>query len=142
MSTYKAIAKNYAANVFGMGVNFLNQIAMVPLFISLWGINKYADWILITALSSFFSMSNLGLNQATNNEFVIKFQQKDYISCIKLLTNSFLFVLAVGILFILGSIVLSLLFGFKNILHTTTFNEKETSSIFILLLLNIFNSYD
>jgi ABC-type nitrate/sulfonate/bicarbonate transport system permease component len=50
-----------------MGVNFLNQIAMVPLFISLWGVDKYADWILITALSSFFTITNMGLNHATNN---------------------------------------------------------------------------
>jgi len=138
MSIYKSIAKNYAANVFGMGVNFLNQIAMVPLFISLWGVDKYADWILISALSSFFSMTNMGLNQATNNEFVIKYQHKDYVTCAKLLINSFLFILAVGGLFILVVVIASFTIGFKNILNTTVFTEKETSIVFILLLYNVF----
>jgi hypothetical protein len=53
MSIYKSIAKNYASNSIGLGINFLNQIAMVPLFISLWGVTKYADWILITAFLLF-----------------------------------------------------------------------------------------
>jgi hypothetical protein len=79
MSIYKSIAKNYAANVFGMGINFLNQIAMVPLFIARWGVDKYADWILITAFSSFFAMADMGLSTVAINEFVIKYQQKNII---------------------------------------------------------------
>ncbi|MGK6351557.1 lipopolysaccharide biosynthesis protein [Parapedobacter sp. DT-150] len=138
MSVYKSIAKNYAANLFGMGVNFLNQIGMVPLFISMWGVDKYADWILITALSTFFTMSNMGLNQATNNAFAIKYQQKDFVACRKLLTNSFLFVLAVGGLFMLVVLVIGFLVGFKSILNTTVFTETETSIVFILLLFNVF----
>jgi ABC-type nitrate/sulfonate/bicarbonate transport system permease component len=67
MSIYKSIAKNYTANGIGLGIRFLEQIALVPLFISFWGITKYADWVLITAFSSFFSMADMGLNTVTTN---------------------------------------------------------------------------
>jgi O-antigen/teichoic acid export membrane protein len=138
MSIYKSIAKNYAANVFGMGVNFLNQIAMVPLFISLWGVTKYADWILITALSSFFTMTNVGLNTVTTNEFVIKYQQKDFATCTRLLTNAFFFVVVVGGLLLLLAVFVAFVWGFQGLLNTTVFTNTETSATFILVLFNVF----
>jgi O-antigen/teichoic acid export membrane protein len=138
MSIYKSIAKNYAANMFGMGINFLNQIAMTPLFISLWGITKYADWILITAFLSFFTMADMGLNTVTTNEFVIKYQEKEYAICLKLWTNTFLYITAVSIVIILLSIILAFTTGFKGILQVSVFSEFETSAIFILLLVKVF----
>ncbi len=137
-SVYKSILKNYFANSFGMGINFLNQIAMVPLFIKLWGVEKYADWILITALSSFFAMTNMGLNQATNNEFVIKYQNNNYKACRKLLLNSFLFIFLVGSVCIIICTIIAYLVGFKEILNVSVFSEMETNFIFIILLFNVF----
>lgn len=138
MSVYKSIVKNFAANTFGMGVNFLSQIAMVPLFITFWGVDKYADWILITAFSSFFAMTDMGLNRASNNEFVIKYNQKDYDTCLKLQTNAFLFVLSVFGFFIFISLLISSIWGFKELLGVVQFNEKETSVVFVLLLCEVF----
>lgn len=138
MSLYKSILKNFAANTFGMGVNFLSQIAMVPLFISFWGVDKYADWILITALSTIFMMSDMGLNRASNNEFVIRFHKKDYVTCSKLQTNGFLFILFVYTFFLLISLIVSTFWGFKVILGVKQFTEQETSIGFILLLTDVF----
>ncbi|WP_144256181.1 lipopolysaccharide biosynthesis protein [Flavobacterium restrictum] len=138
MSVYKSIAKNLAASTFGMGVNFLSQIAMVPLFISFWGIDKYADWILITALSTIFMMSDMGLNLASNNEFVIKYHKKDYETCSKLQTNGFLFILFVFTVFFMISVFVSTFWGFKEILGVKQFSEQETSIGFILLLTDVF----
>jgi O-antigen/teichoic acid export membrane protein len=138
MSVYKSIAKNFAASTFGMGVNFLSQIAMVPLFISFWGVDKYADWILITSLSTIFVMSDMGLNRASNNEFVIKFYKKEFETCLKLQTNGFLFVLLVFAFFLMISIFVDYIWGFKEILGVTQFTEQETSIGFILLLTDVF----
>jgi len=138
MSVYRSIVKNFAANTFGLGVNFLSQIAMVPLFITFWGIDRYADWILISALSSFFAMTDMGLNRASNNEFVIKYNQKDYDTCSKLQTNAFLFILSVFGVFILISLLISYLWGFKGMLGVEHFSEKETSYAFLLLMFEVF----
>lgn len=138
MSVYKTIAKNYGANVFGLGVNFLNQLAMVPLFIVYWGVEKYADWIVITALSTFFAMSDLGLNRASNNEFVIKFQQRDFRTCLKLQTNAFLFIIVMYLIFVTISFIVYFFWGFKEVLGVTVFSESETSIAFILLLTDVF----
>ena len=61
------ILKNIAGNFYGVGVNLFSQIILVPFFINYWGIELYADWIALTAISSFFSMSDIGLNIVTSN---------------------------------------------------------------------------
>jgi O-antigen/teichoic acid export membrane protein len=138
MSIYKSVAKNYAANSVGLGLRFLEQIAMVPLFISFWGIAKYADWILITAFSSFFSMVDMGLNTVAANEFVIKYQQKDYFICLKLWVNNFLFLTVLSVAIILLSVIIASTTGFQGILQTSVFSGAETSFIFVLLLVKVF----
>jgi O-antigen/teichoic acid export membrane protein len=135
---YKSISKNYFANVFGLGVTFFNQIAMVPIFIKFWGVERFGDWILITALSSVFTMTNLGINQATNNEFVIKYQHKKLKACNKLLINSFIFISIISLISIFIAIITAYFFSFKDILFTKTFNDFQTNVLFILLLFNIF----
>jgi O-antigen/teichoic acid export membrane protein len=134
----KFIAKNYAANSLGMGIRFLEQIAMVPLFIALWGVDKYADWILITAFSSFFTMADMGLNRASTNEFVIRYQQKKYDVCAKLLINTFVYIIVVGSIFVLSAILIACTNGFNGLLHVAVFPEYETSFAFILLLFGVF----
>ncbi|MDR3261516.1 MAG: hypothetical protein LBT78_06740, partial [Tannerella sp.] len=138
MSVYKSIAKNYAANMVGIGIRFLEQIVMVPLFIVVWGVDKYADWILITAFSSFFTMADMGLNKASMNEFVIKYQQKEYDICLKLLINTFVYIIMVGSIIVLSAILISFTGGFKGLLAVSVFSEYETSFVFILLLFLVF----
>lgn len=138
MSIYKSIAKNYATNSIGLGLRFLEQIVMVPLFISFWGVAKYADWILITAFSSFFSMADMGLNSVATNEFVIKYQQKEYFTCLRLWINTFLYITVVGGAIILLSIIVAFATGFKDLLQVSVFPGFETSFVFVLLLAKIF----
>ena len=71
------IRKNVVANLFGVGVNLLNQVVLVPFYILCWGKDLYADWIVITAVTAFFSMSDIGLNNVIQNRFAIKFAEND-----------------------------------------------------------------
>ncbi|WP_166332533.1 lipopolysaccharide biosynthesis protein [Sphingobacterium chungjuense] len=138
MVAYKAIIKNLAANSFGMAINFVAQIAMVPLFITFWGVSKYADWILITALSTFFAMTDMGLNRASNNEFVIQYQRHEYRRCEKLQLNAFLFIILIFLCFTSVSALVSTQWGLKGMLGVTSFTEVEVSATFILLLAQVF----
>jgi O-antigen/teichoic acid export membrane protein len=138
MSIYKSIGKNYIANNIGLGINFLNKIVLVPFFISIWGTDKYADWILITSFSSFFTMFDMGLNTIITNEFIIRYQKKEFFLCTKLLVNAFLFVFSVGLFCIVIITVISCIHGIKNILYVSIFSEFETSFVFIILLSHVF----
>jgi len=75
------IAKNMYANLFGVIVNLLNQIVLVPLFLLMWPMELYGDWIILSSFSVFFSMTDLGFNSASMNYFSIKYAEGKYTAC-------------------------------------------------------------
>ena len=68
----KPILKNLCANFSGIGINLFCQVILVPFYIEQWGVDKYADWIVLSSVSSVFSMSDIGLNTVISNQFSIK----------------------------------------------------------------------
>jgi O-antigen/teichoic acid export membrane protein len=83
-------------------------------------------------------MADMGLNTVAANEFVIKYQQKEYFICLKLWANNFLYITAVGGTIVLLSIIVAFAISFKNLLQVSVFPEFETSFIFVLLLAKVF----
>lgn len=108
----KTILKNFSGNLFGVLVNFFNQIVLVPIYLSYWGIEMYGDWIALSAISNFLAMSDMGLNTVTNNRYSISYNQGKFYVCDALLSNnalliimSFSLILIVGIpLMIFGDV--------------------------------------
>lgn len=86
------IRKNFLASGFGFSVQLCNQILIVPFFLTLWGVEEYGDWILLTAIANIFGMTDAGLNSVTQNRFSIDYAQKKYETCRSLLTNNLLLI--------------------------------------------------
>ncbi len=138
MSVYKSIFKNYLANGVGMGINFLSQIALVPMFIAFWGVSQYADWILITSFTLFFNLTDVGLNTVSNNEFVMRYHRKEYGMCVKLQVNMFVFIAVVGLALTALAAAVAWIWGYNDMLGITVFTRTETSVVFVLLIAKIF----
>lgn len=57
------IRKNLLANGFGIGVQLLNQIVLVPFYILFWGNELYSDWIVISGSYHHFRYVGRGFEQ-------------------------------------------------------------------------------
>ena len=117
------VLKNILGNFYGIGVNLFSQIVLVPFFISYLGIELYGDWIALTAVSSFFSMSDIGLNAVTANAYSIAYNRGNTKECDSLLANNVILILLMwGLVTIIG-------FAFANIVDLQSFlNLRIVSS--------------
>lgn len=132
------IKKNIAANLFGVCVNLLNQIALVPLYIIFWGNDLYADWIVLSAITVIFSMSDIGLNTVIQNRFSIKLSQNNNSECNSLLTNNFIIV---SFIFSLSLIGISLYLYFVDIVSSFglhSISRNEAGCILVLIVVRIY----
>lgn len=132
------IKKNILANLFGVGVNLLNQIALVPLYIIFWGNALYADWIVLSAMTVIFSMSDVGLNTVIQNRFSIKLSQNNQDECDALLTNNIIIVSAI---FALSLILIGIYLYFTDIVNSLglhTIPRQEAGIILILIIVRIY----
>ena len=133
-----ALKKNIIANFSNIGIQLINQILLVPLFLFYWNINLYSDWIVITAISSLFGMSDIGLNSVTANQFTISYAEKDIKKCISLITNDYILILFVTIIAILCSIIYIFSINIVNNLGLHALNRMEGNYVFLALILQIF----
>ena len=132
------IRKNIIANLFGIGVNLLNQIVLVPFYIIYWGNDLYSDWIVISALTAFFGMSDIGLNSVIQNKFSISYAQGDLKQCNSLLVNNVAIIIIIGAICVISSIAYVSFFDITDQLGLSTLNRAEGSAVFVVLLCQIF----
>jgi len=143
MNSWKRISgsslrKSILANLCGVGVQLLNQILLVPLFLRLWDVKLYGDWIVISAISSFFFMSDAGLNSVTSNRFTISFSSGRKEECRSLLANNYLLIVVVGSLSLLGSLGYVLSWNIVSSLGLHQLDRWEASYVFVMLILQVF----
>lgn len=143
MPIFKAISKspirkNILANFYGIGVNLLNQIVLVPLYIVFWGNDLYSDWIVISALTVIFSMSDIGLNNVIQNRFSMKFAERDIKECKSLLANNLLIVTSIFALAILITLCCLTIFDIVDLMGLHSLKRLEASAIFLLLVCRVF----
>ena len=109
------IAKNMYANLFGIIVNLLNQIVLVPLFLIMWPIELYGDWIILSSFSVFFSMTDLGFNSASMNYFSIKYAEGKYTACSKVIINNYVLISVISVCVLLLTVAFLCVFDIVSI---------------------------
>lgn len=132
------IRRTIIANLFGVGVNLLNQIVLVPFYLICWGTSLYADWIVISAFTVFFSMSDIGLNNVIQNRFSIKYAENNLSECNKLLTVNITIVSIIFTLSLIGCLFYTYSFDIVNQMGLHVLNRREAGFVFTMLMIQIF----
>lgn len=132
------IRRSIAANFFGIGVALLNQLLLVPFYLKFWGTELYSDWIVISALTAIFSMSDIGLNNVVQNEFAIKFSSGKIEECRSLIISNICIIAITSSVCIFGSIVYIIFFDFGKQLGLHVITIKEASIVFVFLVIQLF----
>ena len=69
------IFKNFTSLSFQHGIGIFSQLIFVPLFLTFWKLDTYADWILISTIPAILTMSHFGLFSYGTNMIVILCKQ-------------------------------------------------------------------
>lgn len=132
------VRKNLLANLFGVGVQLTNQVLLVPFFIIFWGNELYSDWIVLSALTAIFSMSDVGLNNVIQNRFAIKFSEGDIKECNSLITNNYILILTTLVLTLVGVLVFEYFWDITGVMAIHKLTRTESNWVFALLLVKVF----
>jgi hypothetical protein len=61
-----------SAQTFYQAVQMAIRLAEIPLFISIWGVNLYGEWLILAALPTYVAMGDLGFVSASVKEMSIR----------------------------------------------------------------------
>lgn len=76
-SVTKGVITNGLANLFQKGVRILDQLLLVPFFLSAWGAAYYGEWLTLSIIPSVLAFSDLGFGSAVSNSFVLAYASGD-----------------------------------------------------------------
>lgn len=76
-----AVAKNIILNGIGQignkVVRILEQLLLVPFFLTIWGPDYYGEWLTISIIPGVLAFSDLGFGTAISNSFVLTYSSGD-----------------------------------------------------------------
>ena len=75
ISLKKIIFKNFISETGRQGVTAIEHLLLVPLFLSFWEINTYAEWIIISVIPTYLLLGNLGITTYGGNLICIAYNQ-------------------------------------------------------------------
>lgn len=63
------------ATSYGMAVITVGQLALVPLFLHAWGASVYGQWLVLSAVPAYLSLTDVGIGHALGNLLSINVEQ-------------------------------------------------------------------
>ncbi|PDT87310.1 hypothetical protein CO669_26000 [Bradyrhizobium sp. Y36] len=77
MSVNRATAFNTITNLVGLGLNASLQILQVPLLISIWSLDQYGTWLMLSTIPTYFALSDFGFATAATSDMTMSFARGD-----------------------------------------------------------------
>jgi len=103
----RRIVAALGAGAFGQAVNVLIQLLSLPAFLAVWSPTEYGVWLMLSAMTAYMSLADVGLVTAVGNELTMANGRGDGEATNRLFQSALAFMLAVcG-----GSALLSILAG-------------------------------
>lgn len=143
MSLKKRLLQNGLASIFQKGVRVLEQLLLVPFFISAWGAAYYGEWLTLTIIPSMLAFTNLGFGSAAANSFVLTYasgNKQDAADLNKTGMQIITLMVCIG----LGiSVVVLFLLDYFGVLSKSLINPQDAIwAVSILIFVRLLNFYD
>ena len=133
----KRLFENLGANALGKVIQIVNQLIWVPVFLSYWGVELYGEWLILSTIPAYLTLSDLGFGHAAANEMAIKDSQGLRHNALKVFqATALLIVILFFSITILGGIILSII-PFEQWLGFVQLSRQEAILTIIYLFLKI-----
>lgn len=106
MGVIQGIINNGFANIVQKVIRILDQLLLVPFFLTAWGAEYYGEWLTLSIVPSILAFSDLGFGSAVSNSFVLAYAAGDKQQAVNLYKSGFL-VISTSIL--LGTLITAII---------------------------------
>jgi O-antigen/teichoic acid export membrane protein len=129
------IFKNLGVNAFGQIAGTAIQLASVPIFLKAWGIELYGEWITLSAIPTYLSMSDVGFGSVAANEMTMLVAKNDRSTALQVFHSTLLLLIGTSCLAISVGISLAWIAPWEQWLNIAHQSHRETATILSLLML-------
>ena len=131
------LMKGFGANGFAQSVNLFIQIVTVPLFLHFWGKVLFGEWLLISTVPSYFSLSDLGFASAASNDMTMRVARGDKAGALQVFQSAWVLVTVLSLAIITLTLAVLSFVPIEKWLKLVTLPHWEVITVVAILLVQI-----
>ena len=135
MSLKKRLLKNGLASGFQKGVRVMEELFLVPFFISAWGAAYYGEWLTLTIIPSVIAFSDLGFGTATGNSFVLSYASGDKQKAADINKTGIYIISLMVFLGLIISLTAVIILNYFKVFDKSLINSQEAIIAVVVLIL-------
>lgn len=127
------LLRGFGANLYGQAVVIVIQLAGVPILLHYWHAPLYGEWLILFAIPSYLSLTDLGFSQSAGNDMTARVARGDVAGALTVFQSlaALVLLLTVAGLLIAGAGAALLPLG--NWLHLSSLSTQDVRWILWLL---------
>lgn len=125
MAVKKNIILNGIGQIGNKVVRILEQLLLVPFFLSIWGPEYYGEWLTISIIPGVLAFSDLGFGTAISNAFVLTYTKGDKKNASNIYITGLIFNTLTVILGVALSVVVIFLGGKLDVLEKSLISPSD-----------------
>lgn len=136
--TLKAkLIRNLGANAYGQLITIVIQLASVPLFLHYWGVELYGEWLILSAIPAYLSLSDIGFASVAANDMTMRVAKGDQQGALEVFQSIFLFIF--GVTTLIGSVMAMLIFNFPigQLFSVSHISPEQTAQVLFVLMVYV-----
>jgi len=134
---WRRIARGFGANMYGQVVVAIVQLAGVPILLHFWGVRLYGEWLILFAIPSYLSITDLGFSQSAANDMTQSVARENHTQALRVfqsLTALISITATIGFLLVTA---LALLLPLHRWLHLQAMSTADVRWVLCLLAVEV-----
>ena len=121
------------ATALGPVVTAAVQLGAVPLLLTTWGASKYGEWLVISAIPTYFGISDLGFGDASGSDMTVRVAAGDREGALCTLQSSWVLLTGVSLAALVVAAPIICLVPWFRLLHISSLPDHDASIVVLLL---------
>lgn len=137
VSLKSRLLHNLGANAYGQLITVVIQLASVPLFLHFWGLELYGEWLILSAIPAYLSLSDIGFSSVAANDMTMRVARGDQSGTLEVFQSIWVFICGVSLLvgLILGCLIIA--FPINDLFSISHISVAQTKQVLLLLMLYV-----
>jgi len=130
---WRRIARGFGANMYGQVVVAIVQLAGVPILLHFWGVQLYGEWLILFAIPSYLSITDLGFSHSAGNDMTQWVARGDRTKALVVFQSLIALVTISAIIGLLVATAVVLLLPLHSWLHLQSMTPLDARLVLALL---------
>lgn len=127
------LMRSLGATALGPVVAAIIQLGSVPVLLHSWGVARYGDWLLLSAIPVYLSLSDLGFGDASGSDMAMRVAADDRAGALRTFQSSWVLVTSVSLTFLLLASAAVRWVPWQPWLRLSSVSSPQASAILLIL---------